>query len=240
VQQRVNDNRAVGEESSEATQHEVEVKRPSNSRAGAELRQRHLREEFAVWDAQTRRRIGRWHAEDPQDAVVRAVFAFDGESVLVQLGDPRQRQLPMDPLAAAIRIAPRELTASERAIYGIGGRAPALPTDRPIAARVLLEHTLAARNARDLPRAEALLKRAQTTRLRMPPRYLFMLSAVLALRAELQGPLSDDDRNRVSAAMTEWVRSGDGSARLATTLPELAALQQEGWFREAVQAAAAR
>jgi hypothetical protein len=74
----------------------------------------------------------------------------------------------------------------------------------------------------------------------MPPRYLFMLSAVLALRAELQGPLSDDDRNRVSAAMTEWVRSGDGSARLATTLPELAALQQEGWFREAVQAAAAR
>ena len=186
-------------------------------------------EELAIYAFDGMRQVGRWRPQDPRERVSAVQFASDAVTLLVLLADGRQRSLPLDPLAAALRLAPRPLTANERLTYGLPP-AGAAPVDGPQSAKALIGAALAATQQRELPRALQLLAEAQTMRTRMPARFSFARACALSLRAELEGSLLPADRHQAFADLDAWVKSGQGSGSALRALPELAALRREPGF----------
>ncbi len=154
----------------------------------------HTPEETSIYSLVDGQRRLRWAPDDPSQQFVRMQFAADGESLLVQLANGSQRLLPLDPLAAAKQVAPRELTAAERRQYELPDAASTRP-NRPRVPHLYVDSAIAllrdSPNAEAIEQAAAMLETAATLRPRMQPRF-HLARALLQLRRAASRPATLD------------------------------------------------
>ena len=186
-------------------------------------------EEVAVFNLADGACRWRWRPTINDERIAEMGFAPSGERLVVRRVDGRSWSIPLDPLTAAQRLAPRALAADELQRYRLqSGDAPP-----PVSTSVkqCIDQALAAVARADLAGAERQLAIAPTLRRRLPPRFHYARAAAASLEAAQVGaPLDAVDHDRAFADLLIWMANDAAAVRLAETTPVLAALRAEPGF----------
>ncbi|MBK8097662.1 MAG: protein kinase [Planctomycetes bacterium] len=193
-------------------------------------------EEISVYERATVARRLRQAIDDPVEHFEDVAFAADGSQVLVVQSGGRYRVLPLEPLATARRLAPRELTAAERRRYDlpVGSDAPpANITSKSLVDAVIARMTRPEVTADQVAEALAQLAVAATIRQRPQPRFHLARALTWSRHLGLGGTLADADREQVFSGVRAFLAAeGEAARRVLSTHHALAGLRQQPGFAE--------
>lgn len=177
-------------------------------------------EETSLLELPSGRRRMRWHPKTIDECISSVVFTPDGQHLLVQLHDGRQRLLPLDPLAMARTLAPRAMTGDERVRFGLPAATDTTPTAAPpVTARLQFAIGAITRGQDgDLAAARHQLDLVDATR-RRPP-LLYHVARLLLLGAEVQAGGAAPTAAQVEQALAGIDRCTIGGQAVPTSLRE--------------------
>ena len=186
-----------------------------------------------VYDAATLQRL----CNRPDGSFEALGFHADGRHLLVMRRDGLLRLLPLEPLASARRLLPRQLTGAEMTRFDIGSRAEQesralAELEQPMPARRLVELAEQAIAAGHLAAAADWLARAAATRPRPPARFHFATALVHAAQAAVRtGTARETEAAAAVAALRRFVAAGTADRAVLETAPAFALLQKRADFQ---------